>query len=143
MNKYYPTTPIEQAVYKRWLQRKTTSLVRRDRKYLQSQEKDPKTVVFKEYKTAIHNAVCECQGKDAYTGEALHWNLLSKYENKKAKAGKRAYKKKFALLPTVDHVDELGIAKFKICAWRTNDAKNDLSLNELIDFCKKIIKKST
>ena len=44
MNQYYPTTPIEQAVYKRWLQRKTTSLVRRDRKYLQSQGKDTKTV---------------------------------------------------------------------------------------------------
>jgi hypothetical protein len=140
MNKYYP--PIDRAVYKRWLQRKAKSLARRDRKYLQSQGKDTKTVVVKEYKIAIHDAVCECQGKDAYTGEDLHWTLLSEWKNEKAKKLKRTYKKKFALLPTVDHVDELGVAKFKICAWRTNDAKNDLSLNELIVFCKKIIKKN-
>lgn len=141
MNKY--CSPIEQAVYKRWLQRRATSLARRDRKWLLSQGKDTKTVVVKEYKTAIHDAVCECQGKDAYTGEALDWTLLSKFDNENAKAGKRKYKKEFALLPTVDHVDELSVSKFKICAWRTNDAKNDLSLNELIDFCKKIIKKNT
>jgi hypothetical protein len=143
MNKYYPPIPIDQAVYKRWLQRRATSLARRDRKYLQDQGKNTKTVVVKEYKTAIHDSVCKCQGKDAYTGEALDWTLLSKWNNEDAKKFKRNYKKEFALLPTVDHVDELGIAKFKICAWRTNDAKNDLSLNELIDFCKKIIKKNT
>lgn len=83
---------------------------------------------------------CECQGKDAYTGEVLDWNLLSEWKNDNAKAGKRKYKKEFALLPTVDHVGERGVAKFKICVWRTNDAKNDLSLNKLIDFCKRIIK---
>lgn len=55
MNKYYP--PINQAVYEKWLQRKTTSLVRRDRKWLESQGKDTKTVVFREYKIAIHDAV--------------------------------------------------------------------------------------
>jgi hypothetical protein len=140
MNKYYP--PIDQAVYKRWLQRKAKSLARRDRKYLQSQGKDTRTVVVKEYKIAIRDAVCECQGKDAYTGEVLDWTLLSEWKNEKAKKGKRTYKKDFALLPTVDHVDGRVVAKFKICAWRTNDAKNDLSLNELIDFCKKIIKKN-
>ncbi len=141
MHKYCP--PINKAVYEKWLQRKAQSLAKRDRKWLQSQRKDTKTVVVKEYKTAIHDAVCECQGKDAYTGEVLKWDLLSEWDNEKAKEDKRDYKKKFALLPTVDHVDELGVAKFKICAWCTNDAKNDLSLNELIDFCKKIIKKNT
>lgn len=141
MNKYCP--PIDQTVYKRWLQRKATSLARRDRKWLQSQGKDTKTVIIKEYKIAIHDAVCKCQGKDAYTGEELNWSLLSTWDNEKAKSGKRGYKKEFALLPSVDHVDKLGVAKFKICAWRTNDVKNDLSLNELIDFCKTMIKKNT
>lgn len=141
MNKYYP--PINQIVYKKWLQRRAQSHAKQDKKYLQDQGKNTKTVVVKEYKTAIHNAVCECQGKDAYTGEALDWTLLSKWNNKDAKKFKRNYKKEFALLPTVDHVVKKGVAKFKICAWRTNDAKNDLSLNELIDFCKKIIKKNT
>ena len=140
MNKYYPPIEIDQTVYKRWLQRKAQSLARRDRKYLQSQGKNTSTVVVKEYKIAIHDAVCECQGKDAYTGEVLKWDLLSKWNNKDAKKFKRNYKKEFALLPTVDHVVKKGVAKFKICAWRTNDAKNDLSLNELIEFCKKIIK---
>ncbi len=129
-----------QADYEKWLQRRAQSHAKQDKKILQDQEKNTKTVVVKEYKAKIHQAVCKCQGKDAYTGEVLDWYLLSKWNNEDAKKFKRNYKKKFALLPTVDHVDELGVANFKICAWRTNDAKNDLSLNELIDFCKKIIK---
>ena len=36
------------------------------------------------------------------------------------------------LLPTVDHVDpESTEADFRICGWRTNDCKNDLTITEL------------
>ena len=42
-------------------------------------------------------------------------------------------------MPTVDHVgDGLGEAEFKICAWRTNDAKSDLSYPEFIELCCKV-----
>jgi len=88
------------------------------------------------YRKAIHSAVCAGGHKDAFTGEELHWNLIRKYDNAKSKAGKRGYKKQFALLPTVDHLDDgLGEPKFAICAWRTNDCKGDLSVDELTVFC--------
>lgn len=66
----------------------------------------------------------------------LDWTLLSKWNNQTAQKFKRIYKKKFTLLPTTDHVDELGVAKFKICAWQTNDAKNDLSLDGFVKLSK-------
>jgi len=93
-----------------------------------------------EYKIALHDAVCKSKGFDAYTHEKLDWSLLSKYNNEESKKGSRAYKKKFALLPSVDHVgDGTGTADFEICAWRTNDAKNDLTYDEFVDLCKKVL----
>ena len=50
------------------------------------------------------------------------------------------YKAGFAMLPTVDHVARPdGRWDFVICAWRTNDAKNDLSHYEFIDLCRRVI----
>jgi hypothetical protein len=67
--------------------------------------------------------------------------LLSKYYNAASRQYGLAYKKKFALLPSVDHVrDGKGPADFKICAWRTNDSKNDLSSEELLELCEKVMK---
>lgn len=89
---------------------------------------------------AIHNAVCASGGRDAYTGEELDWKLLSTYDNEASRDGGRKYKATFALLPTVDHVaDGLGPADFKICGWRTNDAKHDLSLEEFLTLCQKVV----
>ena len=47
---------------------------------------------------------------------------------------KRAYKKGLGNLPTIDHVgDGLGPANFKICSWRVNDAKHDLTNDEFLE----------
>jgi hypothetical protein len=92
------------------------------------------------YRDAIHGAVLRSQGVDAYTGEALDWHLISQYNNDDSKEGRHHYKAGFALLPTVDHVEaSSSSASFLICAWRTNDAKNDLSQAGFIDLCKKVI----
>ncbi|HLJ88537.1 MAG TPA: hypothetical protein VKZ53_17080 [Candidatus Angelobacter sp.] len=89
---------------------------------------------------AIHRAVQCCGGHDCYTGEQLDWSLLCKYSNEESRAQGRHYKAKFALLPSVDHVgDGLGEADFKICAWRTNDAKNDLSYNDFVTLCRNVV----
>jgi hypothetical protein len=54
--------------------------------------------------------------------------------------GGREYKARFALLPSVDHVaDGTGPADFRMCAWRTNDAKSDLSYQEFLDLCRKVV----
>ncbi len=120
--------------YNRWLHRRAAGHVRRDRK------RGKKSATTSNYKMAIHQAVCDSAGKDAYTGELLDWKLLNQYNNKKSHKGKSNYKAKFSLLPTPDHVGNgSGPAKFKICAWRTNDAKNDLSLEDFVALCKKVV----
>jgi hypothetical protein len=87
------------------------------------------------YRRAIHAAVCAGGDRDAFTDEPLRWDLIRTYDNAESKSGRRGYKKQFALLPTVDHLDDgLGLPKFAICGWRTNDCKGDLSVEELADF---------
>ncbi len=138
MKKYQLLSPlsgtVEQAVYEKWLSRKASAHVKRDR------ARGNKTAMVAEYKTEIHRAVLDCKGLDAYTEEKLDWSLLSKYDNEQSKLHGRKYKKLFALLPSVDHVDDgLGKPNFKICSWQTNDAKNDLAYNELVELCRKIV----
>ncbi len=125
---------ISAEVYEGWLARKAAAHVKRDRKRLQI------GVTQSLYKEAIHWAVVLSDGRDAYTGEDLHWKLISTYRNEESKAGRHGYKTGFALLPTVDHVSAGATeASFKICAWRTNDAKNDLSHPAFIELCKMVL----
>lgn len=89
---------------------------------------------------AIHKAVIDSGGTDDYTGQDLAWENISKYDNAQSKAGRQKYKATFSNLPTVDHYgDDLTANSFKICSWRTNDCKNDLSYEQLIDFCQAIL----
>jgi hypothetical protein len=107
--------------YESWLGRKATAHVKRDRKR-------QRTASVSHYKEAIHAAVVLSDGRDAYTGELLDWARIGTYDNDESQAGRHGYKAQHALLPTVDHVDAGATeASFKICAWRTNDAKNDLT----------------
>lgn len=125
---------ITPAAYARWLHRKAVAHVVRDRK------RGNATATNKVYKQAIHRAVMLSKGLDAYTGEQLRWDLISTYDNAQSKEGKRLYKAGFALLPSVDHVDDgLGPADFVICGWRTNDAKNDLLLDEFVELCRRVV----
>jgi hypothetical protein len=85
-------------------------------------------------------AVAASYGRDAYTGEALDWSLLSRYENVESAEGGRSFKHGFAQLPTVDHVgDGLGPADFKICGWRVNDAKHDLDMAAFLGVCRTVL----
>ncbi|CAB3643595.1 hypothetical protein LMG24076_00410 [Trinickia soli] len=70
----------------------------------------------------------------------LDWTLISKYTNAESQEGRHQYKAGFALLPTVDHVEaSASSAAFKVCAWRTNDAKNDLSVEGFIALCERVL----
>ena len=92
------------------------------------------------YRDAIHVAVLDSRGTDAYTGKELDWNLISQYKNEDSRNGRHGYKAGLALLPTVDHIEASGSqASFRICAWRTNDAKNDLSVSEFQILCKRVL----
>lgn len=125
---------VTQNIYEKWLDRKARAHLNRDKK------RGNTSITLELYKVEIHNEVCASNGLDAYTGESLDWSLISKYNNDESKEFGREYKKQFALLPTLDHVDDgLGNPNFKICSWRTNDSKNDLSLSEFMELCKKIL----
>jgi hypothetical protein len=122
--------------YERWLDRKAIAHVKRDR----ARGRDGDNVSRPLYKEAIHAAVLLSNGRDCYTGELLEWHLISKYDNDSSKAGRHQYKAKFALLPSVDHLDAgASEASFRICAWRTNDAKNDLTVEAFVDLCKRVV----
>lgn len=125
---------VDQAAYQRWLKHKAQAHVRRDRK------RGNATAIGEAYRVAIHAAVAAGGGRDAYTGEALDWSLLSCYDNLESAEGGRTYKHGFARLPTVDHVgDGLGPADFKICGWRVNDAKHDLDMPAFLGVCKAVL----
>lgn len=120
--------------YSKWLARIAQAHARRDRKRWNRE------VTIADYKQAIHDAVVRSKGFDAYTGESLHWELIGAYDNSQSKAGGSSYKRKFDLLPTVDHVDPEGRSRdFEICGWRTNDCKHDLTIRELREFCRLIV----
>jgi hypothetical protein len=125
---------IAQGAYGRWLHRKAVAHARRDRKRGNS------SATIEKYKLAIHAAVADCDGVDEYTGQTLDWHLISCYDNVESNGMKRHYKSQFALLPTVDHAsDGLGEADFKICGWRTNSAKSDISCLEFVELRRLII----
>jgi len=124
---------VTEAAYERWLDRKAIAHMRRDR--LRGH-----TCTRATYKEAIHLAVLASEGKDHYTGEALDWSLISTYTNAESQNGRHAYKLGFALLPTIDHVSASATqATFKICAWRTNDAKHDLSVSDFVALCRRVL----
>ena len=121
-------------VYRRWLQRRAAAHRKRDR------VRGNLGATISAYKEAIHTAVLRGGERDAYTGERLRWDLISTYDNHASEREGRHYKKGFALLPSVDHVgDGLGVPHFRMCAWRTNDAKGDLSYSEFIGLCRKVL----
>ena len=119
--------------YRAWLIRTAYAHVQRDRRRGNAPAKSV------EYKAAIHEVVQRSGGVDAYTAEQLDWGLVSQYDNRES--GRHAFKARFALLPTVDHSEDgLSPVDFRVCAWRTNDAKNDLSLKEFVELCQRVLK---
>ena len=118
--------------YPGWVQRKAVTLCKRDQKRGGSGN-------VQQYRLAIHDAVVASEGRDHWTGEPLDWELIGTYDNQEAAAGKGAHKKQYAMLPTIDHRNNKADADFVICAWRTNDAKHDMTPEELLTFCRAVI----
>jgi hypothetical protein len=120
------------SIYVKWLNNKADTLIKRDKK---RGKPYAATATESTYKKEIHKAVLNGGELDPYTGEALAWELISTWIPKKQPDG---YKRRFSLMPTVDHVtaDKL---KFEICSWQTNDAKSDLSPEEFVELCKKVV----
>ena len=93
----------------------------------------------KEAIEAIHQAFHRCNGFDPYDGSKLNPKLLGEYKNEDAKAEGAAHKRRFAMLPTVDHVTAKPVADFEIVSWQTNDAKGDMPPEEFIAYCRRVV----
>ena len=92
-------------------------------------------------KEEIHDAVLGSKGQDFYTGEPLDWSLIGRWDNEDAQRKGTEFRSEFALLPTVDHEDPGSASTaLRICAWRTNDWKSDLTLEELKKLCKQFLR---
>jgi hypothetical protein len=125
---------LSEAAYLRWLHRKADAHIERDR------ERGNTTATREQYKVAIHAAVLSSRGRDVYTGSVLRWDQVSTFNNAEAKKNGRAYKRQFADMPTVDHLDDGRSApRFAICSWKTNDAKSDLSHEEFVQLCRDVL----
>lgn len=125
---------VTQSQYFQWLSRKARAHVKRDtRDGNQSAE-------FGAYRDAIHQAVVQSQGRDAYTGELLAWNLIGKFRNEDARRLGRGVIREYALLPTVDHLaDRRAGTGFAICGLRINTVKSCLTLAELRAVCRQLL----
>lgn len=126
---------VTQPAYESWLRGRAMAHVKRDKK------RGNTNATVEAYKSAIHAAVIRSDGRDHYTGEQLDWTLIGRYRNLDSQTHGRRYKAGFALLPSIDHVhDGLGEADFRICAWRTNDAKNDLTHADFVELCRLVVR---
>ncbi|MDC2985002.1 hypothetical protein OAZ80_01610 [bacterium] len=119
--------------YRKMLRRKAMAVTRRDKR------RDGKYSV-KEAIEAIHQAFHRCNGFDPYDGSKLNPKLLGEYKNEDAKAEGAAHKRRFAMLPTVDHVTARPVADFEIVSWQTNDAKGDMPPEEFIAYCRRVVR---
>jgi len=123
-----------QTGYSKWLLNKADKIIKRDRRRNKSYVVN---MTMKDYAQKIHAAVLKNGMFDPYTGDKMDWKLISKWDCSKDQPD--GYKKKFAMMPTVDHV-HADILEFEICSWKTNTAKADLEPDEFINLCKKIAK---
>jgi hypothetical protein len=121
--------------YRNWLDKKSKAVHTRDKKRFKN------VSTRKEYKKAIHGAIINSKGYDFYTNERLDWTLIGQYDNEASKKGGIVYKRKFHLLPTIEHFKvNSSELDFKICSWRSNDAKNDMTYDEFIRLCELVLK---
>jgi len=121
--------------YPGWVQRKAVTLCKRDQKRGGSGN-------VQQYRLAIHQAVLASGGRDHWTGEPLDWALIGTYDTREGAAGSGEQKKQYAMLPTIDHRSNRPEPDVVICAWRTNDAKHDMTPQELLAFCRAVVNHS-
>jgi len=121
------------AEYFKWLRGKGNNLLRRDKKRGKPYAANATQGVYKE---KIHKAVIAGNGRDPYTGDMLAWELIGTWDTSHNQPD--GYKKQFALMPTVDHIDP-DVLEFEICSWQSNGCKSDFKPDEFVEFCKRVV----
>ena len=123
---------VSDGKYSELIQRKAVAVTRRDKRR-------GGQYTVKQAIEAINEAFHRCNGFDPYDGSKLDPKLLGEYKNEDAKAEGAAHKRRFAMLPTVDHVTAEPVPDFEIVSWQTNDAKGDMPPEEFISYCRRVV----
>jgi hypothetical protein len=139
----WPTYPLpsflegrcDQTVFVKWLDVKADSLLSRDKKRGKPYALNTTQAA---YKREIYKAVLNSGEYDPYTGDPLAWELIGEWDTGTDQPD--GYKKRFRLMPTVDHITPDAL-EFEICAWQVNDAKAGLNPGEFVELCKKVVKR--
>jgi hypothetical protein len=121
-----------QAIYTKWLNNKAWILLKRDKK---RRKPYAASATRRTYKQLIHQAIVEAGEYDPFTGDALAWELIGTWDTSHEQP--EGYKKQFALMPTVDHIDS-DLLEFEICSSQSNDCKSDLNPAEFVAYCKRV-----
>jgi hypothetical protein len=133
-------------VYHKWLDCKADALHKRD---LRLGRQYAKKLSVMAYKEKIHAAVQANDGTDPYTGDALRWDLIGKWnDNKKLFSRSRgklgAFNKDFYLLPVADHIDPYSKEpQFQICSWIVNEAKSGMTPGEYVALCRRVTERAS
>jgi len=139
----YPLPPFLQGVctpaqYEKWLLTRAKELYKRDKKMGRACAVQSSRSL---YRRAIHAAACASGPLDPYTGDALTWNLIGKWDAAKGNDDHDIFRKEFTLLPTVDHIDpEMKDLDFEICSWLINCCKSGRTPEEFIGLCGKVVR---
>jgi hypothetical protein len=92
-----------------------------------------------DYKMTIQKAVWANGPLDPYTGDPLGWKSIGARSPGKAKAGRKVLLKRFAMMPTIDHVDpEATDLRLEVCSLMVNECKNNLNADEFVGLCRKV-----
>jgi hypothetical protein len=129
------------SLYRRWLTRKAKYIIAQDR---QRKRACARGATEQQYKESIHQTVTVGGLYDPFTGEKLQWGLICKWDDLRVKNIDEAAFRKYALVPTVDHIDPYADEiKFEICAWYINRSKNNLTADDYVALCEKIVSHTT
>jgi len=121
------------SVFYKWMNCKADTLFRRDKKRGMPYAKTASKSI---YKAKIYAAVVASGNLDPFTGDSLAWELIGSWDDTKASSDE--YKRKYALLPTIDHAD-VDVLEFEICSWLVNECKCDLTPEEFRTLCLKVV----
>jgi hypothetical protein len=125
------------ATYRKWLYVRARELFNKD---LLRKKPYALTGNVPFYKMLIHQAVNNGGQTDPFTGDSLKWELIGTWNSSVSTSHDPGVLKKFALLPTVDHVDPAShVLEFEICSFDVNKCKSSLDPADFISLCGKIV----
>ena len=137
---------LTETSFREFIRKKAAALWKRDKKKLiaqsskESSEKYDDSRKRAEYRNAIYKAIVAMKENVCpYTGYILQWEKIGTWKNDEAKSKGKKYKKDFAYLPTVDHINADPKPDFIICSWVANDAKNDLTKEAFVKLCRDVV----